>query len=234
MPSVRSPSNTLPVLYAAALLVSVFLIVPARFGGATFLAVYTGIVDAHSSSVNERSTHGDPLTLEELSRLQPGDIIMRRGDGPLSTVIVNLLGDSTGLSHSGVLVRASDREWHVIHSISSSISETGRDGVQIEPLERFVQQSVGGTTIVTRLRANTDTRLSMEEKARHYLEQQIPFDTGFRRGTENGLYCSELIARILPDSVRKQEGVLVEHRGIIGFESFLQTRWFEVVVDLRR
>lgn len=230
----RSPSNTLPVLYAAALLISVFLIVPARFGGATLLAVYTGIVDADSNSVNGRSTRGDPLSAEELSLLQPGDIIMRRGDGPLSTVIVNVLGDSTGLSHSGVLVRASDREWHVIHSISSSISETGLDGVQIEPLDRFVQQSVAGTTIVTRLRADADTRFAMEKKARHYLEEQVRFDTGFRPGTENGLYCSELIARILPDSLREQEGVIVEHRGIIGFESFLQPHWFEVVVDLRR
>ncbi|HLU51258.1 MAG TPA: YiiX/YebB-like N1pC/P60 family cysteine hydrolase [Flavobacteriaceae bacterium] len=136
------------------------------------------------------------LSREDLSLLQEGDFILRRGFGFFSDMIARQLNDSyIDVTHAGILVKK-DNRWHVIHSLSSDV--TPEDGMQIQDLNTFLHYSRPGKIIITRAKnATLEDNLMIVERAYHYLDRQIPFDHKGNFEEDDKLYCSELIWRIL-------------------------------------
>lgn len=183
--------------------------------------------EAHRAT---RETAGDPLSPEQVALLEPGDFILRRGVGVMSRVIVGVLGGDEGFSHSGILYRDDQGQWMVVHSVSRTLAE--RDGVQEEPLHSFVRQSVSRSTAVVRLRASRETRDEMVAAALEVLASGAPFDTTFQLDNP-AVYCSELLWRALPEDVRHGAALFHNPGGVLRFESFLDPRYFERIVDRR-
>lgn len=167
---------------------------------------------------------------KEIRLLQPGDFILRRGTGLASLLIVNLLGGNTGISHSGVLYEDSNGEWFVIHSVSRALSD--HNGLQAESLKVFATNSVPGSTVIVRVRASVEDREQIVRVAKDLLSQRVPFDPSF--GLDNGaIYCSELLLLALPANIRQRTMVFQNPGNVIRFESFLDSRYFEIIVDKR-
>lgn len=200
------------------------------FLAAGFFFLFTNYGSGFISGSN--ASPGDPLPPDVLTRIQSGDIIMRRGTSFVSSMIVEILGDPPGFSHCGILVPAENEGWQVIHSVSRSLSDL--DGVQIEALESFVRNSIPGSTTLVRLRSSfAPTDQSLADRARTILAQGYGFDNLFRLGVENGVYCSELLWLILPSQVLAESLKFQEPGHIIRFESFLDDRFYEVIYDAR-
>lgn len=134
------------------------------------------------------------LSADDKALLRDGDIILRRGEGMLSSIIVRNLNDTVDASHCGIIIKRGD-SLDVIHCLSSEVSET--DGVQICSLDEFTNESVPGSISVVRCRKDSTNCLS--ESAEYYLNVGKQFDKQFDMNDSTKFFCSEMILRILND-----------------------------------
>jgi hypothetical protein len=136
------------------------------------------------------------LNDDELSLIQEGDIILRRGFGFFSDLVSTRLNDSIiDVTHAGILTFMNGK-WCVIHSLSSDV--TPIDGMQIQSLEKFLRYSQPNKIIVSRIKNLTpENGQSITTLAKDYLRRKIPFDHKGDYENDDQLYCTELIWRIL-------------------------------------
>ena len=161
------------------------------------------------------------LTVEDKALFREGDIVLRRGEGLLSSFIVRQLHDTVPASHCGILVRHAG-EWEVIHTLSLDVSET--DGMQRCSLDAFMDDCVPGSLCV--LRCLSDTSGCLASYARYYLAMQKPFDRQFNLSDTTAFFCSELPYRILKDRLKIN---LTPPDGSLKFSAFFNPSYFRVV-----
>lgn len=133
------------------------------------------------------------LFIYSTDSLQRGDIVLRRGYGMVSDLIVARLKDSVDLSHCGILSIDSTGSYKVIHSLSKSVSKF--DGMQVCSLQEFVQDARPESLRAVRHK-EIEGRL-IEAQALAYLKQGIPFDHAFNINDSSAFYCSELPIHII-------------------------------------
>lgn len=162
--------------------------------GITFLVSCT-------NSHLKRDSYIYALTPNELSLLREGDILLRQGHGMVSRMIVETLREEIPLSHVGLLtIDPTDGQFKVIHSVSQSISYF--DGIQIQDLKSFLQDSKPNTLVVVRYRSLEQGGVAPEEVSRsafQYLEMQVPFDYDFDFSCSDSFFCTELITKVMWD-----------------------------------
>jgi hypothetical protein len=165
-----------------------------------FFTIITFLV-ACSGTDQKRDFFDYNLTSEEMALLREGDILLRKGYGFVSSMIVKTLEEEIPVSHVGILVKdPNDRQFKVIHSVSQTISDA--DGVQKQDLQSFVRDSQPNTLIVVRYR---DTELydrgtqKISERAIHYLKEKVPFDYAFDFDNTDKFFCTEFIGRVIGD-----------------------------------
>jgi hypothetical protein len=120
--------------------------------------------------------------------IQSGDIILRKGYGLVSEIIVFQLNDSVEVSHCGIISLNEKGEFDVIHSLSQKVSE--HNGMQICSLAEFMDDSKIESVRV--LRYNNDNSSLIEHYAKFYLKQGIYFDENFDMSDTTSFYCMEL------------------------------------------
>jgi len=203
------------------------------------LAIFVAVFLLHFFTYNLRSevtrdleVYG--LSLQEISLLKDGDLILRHGYGLVSDGIVQTLNEKYHVSHVGILVQCDTCEYgfKVIHCVSQSLYPV--DGVQDQSLSQFFWDSQKNSIIVVRFKlANDSTRHLITKKAKEYLDRHVPFDHEFNILDTNSLYCSEL-----PWLVFKH----VFHVDIFGdinpksldhlkFSHFWDPRFFDVIIN---
>ncbi|MDD3876817.1 MAG: YiiX/YebB-like N1pC/P60 family cysteine hydrolase [Bacteroidales bacterium] len=170
------------------------------------------------------------LTKSEIAMLQDGDIILRHGYGFVSDMIVETLKDNYDVSHCAIFVK-DDSTNNVIHAVSQSLSEY--DGVQIQSLRRFINDSKKNSVIVLRYKTKpNESHSAISERARYYLDKKIPFDSGFDIKDSTEFFCTELIWKVFLDAynVDIYEGKY-DRTGseFLKFDIFFNPELFEVV-----
>lgn len=144
-------------------------------------------------SVNASQTVSLPDSI--LKNLQPGDILIRKGGGPLSYQLMEISHEN--YSHCGVVVKQNGR-WMVIESIAASQNHL-TDGVQINPLENFLRLAVDSSLFICRAIIDITKNEMIASRAFYYLSKKIPFDHRFNIVDTNQFYCSELLLHIFRD-----------------------------------
>lgn len=175
------------------------------------------------------------LSHEELSLLQPGDIILRQGNGAVSHAISEFLDEEIRVSHVALLSQGEEGNWQVIQSISKRVSNT--DGLQTQDLATFVSESKTNTIVVVRFKgyqSEPGLNLRIEQAALNYLDQQVPFDHSFSLEDSTRFFCSELIWRLFlneagVDIFEKMDKEVRRER--LRFASFFDTDHFEVIIN---
>jgi hypothetical protein len=136
------------------------------------------------------------LTLDEKAQLQEGDIIFRRGFGIISDAIVEYIPSRFPVSHCGIVVKDSLKKLMVIHTVSNTLVAV--DGMQQDPLDKFVKESHRNSIIVVRYRSKDNAvAKKIADQAKEYLSQKIPFDHSFDCKDSTEFFCTELIYRVL-------------------------------------
>ena len=183
------------------------------------------------ASENTKSVYY-PMSPKEQSILQNGDIIMRQGYGFFSRTIVKLQKCDYPVTHCGMIQLDSlNRPW-VIHSLSSSVSEN--DGIQIEPLQKFLNESVPHTVFVSRFKGEDTIRNQLIERANYYLTKKVPFDHSFDKADTNEMYCTELFYHIFTDVLQYdifEKQFQQNTTGIYDLTTFLDPEHFELIVN---
>lgn len=129
----------------------------------------------------------------DVSLLQEGDIIFRRGTDSISKAI--LTGDSrANYSHVGLIIMRG-KEAFVVHAIPAE-TQGEQDAVKIEPLSVFVSASRAAAIAVLRLRNGMQANYNVSEVV-DYATSRVgrPFDYHFDDSEDSSLYCTELVWR---------------------------------------
>lgn len=169
-----------------------------------------------------------PLSAEEKGLLRHGDILMRQGYGMFSEYLVSAQDVPYPVSHCAMLINDGGT-WKVVHALSSSVAEL--DGVQKQPLQRFLNESVPNTLMVMRLRADTDTIRRISNQLERYAALKVPFDHQFNNADTAKLYCSEVFHRSFRNVYRRDIFHLEDDDAVYPLTVFQDTTWFEVVLN---
>lgn len=149
----------------------------------------------------QKNLNIERLSQENLAKLQPGDIILRRGYGFFSDMISKKLNNSVfDVTHAGILYKDGEN-WKVIHSLSSKVSDF--DGVQEQNLQEFLFHSMPNKLLIVRVKdISFENQQKIVERAQFYLKKQIPFDENGIIDNTEALYCTELIWQILDNDLK--------------------------------
>ena len=127
--------------------------------------------------------------------LRSGDLILQRGAGLSSDLIVAALAESVPFSHIGVVTER-DGGLVVVHTINGSLGD--HDGVQVHRLDDFVRLSRAGSAAAFRpLWPDDQVRTRFVALVEAALSQRLPFDNGYSWLTDDAQYCGELVAKAL-------------------------------------
>ena len=171
------------------------------------------------------------LSEKDSNQLREGDIILRRGNGFVSSVINELFQTGYNLSHCAFLTNENGK-WYVIHTVSSELSNF--DGVQKESLEKFVLESVPRTIITVRLKDKNLDPLKPLMFARNYLKQKIAFDDKFDLSDSTKFYCTELIYKAYLNAFKKDlfsSRFKTDHPNFLSINAFLDTTLFDIIIN---
>ncbi len=178
-----------------------------------------------------------------------GDVILRRGKGPLSSVIAWYLHDGTHCSHCALIVGKKDlagagclfpekrigfgetsadigrENILVVHSVAAGLS--GVNGVQLETLRGFLRHSAPGTDAVYRPCMDDAVRMRTIAAAADAVNKAVPFDNLYRSGNQDAMYCSSFLIRIFSQAGWEGCRSLQTRHGILCFSSFSDPRRYQ-------
>jgi len=187
-----------------------------RFGLILFLLVGSILIAFNflksSSSRPLKEDFYYVLSKEEKEQLQTGDIILRRGYGFVSTMILRMMQEEMPVTHLGIVIRDND-SLKVAHSLSSTVSN--QDGLRLQQIDSFTHNSHDNSLLITRLKNIQPSDLEkIEKQVAYYHKKQVPFDHSFDYKDTTAHYCSEFIWRVyehnlqllkVADSISKDE-----------------------------
>lgn len=166
-------------------------------------------------------------------KLKDGDIIIRKGDGPLSYHLMNSTKEE--YTHCGIIYKGSEK-WKVIHSMGGEISKDEIDGVQTMDLDKFIEYSADSMLYICRPIFMDSAGVKIVERANHYLNLKVPFDHSFSLLSKEKLYCSELLYHIFKDINNGKNLFVVKkkHKSyMLMFSTFFKLENFTKVYDLK-
>jgi hypothetical protein len=122
---------------------------------------------------------------------QPGDVVLRQGDGVWSRFFAGLNRRDRRFSHAGIVIRT-DHGWQVVHAEADDLGRDGR--VRADAWTVFVGRAAD--VAVLRLSdPGQQERLAVAAAA--LARAGLGFDLDFRLDTPDRVYCTELVWRAL-------------------------------------
>ncbi|MGB6269108.1 MAG: YiiX/YebB-like N1pC/P60 family cysteine hydrolase [Olleya sp.] len=171
------------------------------------------------------------LSPTEKAKLQNGDIILRRGYGLVSTMILKMMDEDYDVTHLGVIINQNDT-LKVAHALSSSVSN--QDGLRLQAIDSFVHNSHDRTILVTRLK-NIDSikQQNIVHQMAYYKKKNLPFDHSFNYKDSTEHYCSELIWRIYEHNLKilKVSDTVSDDHKYNSLKTFYNTNYFDVIIN---
>jgi len=166
------------------------------------------------------------------NKLEEGDIIIRKGNGPLSFHIMNATKEE--YSHCGVIVKEGET-WRVIHSMGGSVSKKEKDGLQIMDLDQFVSHAADSMLFICRATFQDSLGMKIRNGAYNFLEEEAPFDHSFNLFTRDKIYCSELLFYILRDATGENQMIIrKKHKSyLLLFETFFNEDKYKPIFHLK-
>ncbi len=206
-------------------------------GTAAFLAIFSFLfVGCGTESNGEESVkyvHVPPVIPDSVyNKLADGDIILRKGSGPLSFHIMNATKEE--YSHCGIIVKENET-WRVIHAMGGSVSKKEKDGVQIMDLDKFVSYAADSMLFICRATFQDSLGVQMRDEAYKYLADETPFDHGFNLFSKDKIFCSELLFYILRDLTGENQFIIRRKKKsyLLLFETFFNEEKYKPIFHLK-
>ncbi|MCB9224056.1 MAG: hypothetical protein H6582_07780 [Crocinitomicaceae bacterium] len=189
--------------------------------------------DENLEQQTEKYVHVPPSLPEDVyNKLQPGDCILRKGNGPLSYHLMNTTKED--YSHGGIIVKDGN-DWKVIHTLGGSASTDEVDGIQLCDLDEFVAHAADSMLYICRPIFADSAGSKVADRAWFYLDQEIPFDHSFSMFSTDKWYCTELLYYVFKDVNGKNVfDIKKKHKSyMLMFSTFFHREKFEPVFHLK-
>lgn len=161
--------------------------------------------------------------------LQPGDILFRKGLEAASHIVMGL-DRASGYSHVGIIT-GQPGDLKVVHAVPAEGTDE-IDRVKQDRLADFIRPDRATAFAVYRLndignRKSEGIRLEVSRRAEHIAARQTPFDSQYDLGSDDRLYCTELVWKLYKDAgatlqVRPQRVEMPFFSKVVLFPSALQ------------
>jgi len=122
--------------------------------------------------------------------IKTGDIVLKRGKGRISKMIVNYFKEKVPISHCGIVICSPDSTY-VVHSVSGSYAR--KDGVQTILLNSILDDCTPNYFYIVRKKDTQEKGELFANKAIEYLNQNIAFDDQADNVDKKKMSCTELI-----------------------------------------
>ncbi len=167
-----------------------------------------------------------------MDSLKGGEIILRKGRGFLSEVIVELTGEDLQYSHAGIIIK-SDTSLFIIHTLSNEVSNI--DGVQTSSIPHFLEDVSDSSLCILKPNVSPTQQLLIQKSALNYLKEQAPFDYAFNNETKDKLHCMELVHDVILTGINKELIIPTKKIGVsfYPFSTFFNTPNFEILYEMK-
>ncbi len=167
------------------------------------------------------------------SLIKEGDILLRQGQGPLSTHIVRYMDEKHPLSHCGIVCKVNNK-LTIVHCISEELS--GIDGVQTQSIPDFFADVADSNIAIIRPMLNSSQRIKFVSEAKRYLNRKIKFDHDFNFKDTTKLYCSEMVYYCYKNSTKKDPFEFKKNWNVdlMKFDSFFKSTYFTTVWQAKK
>lgn len=155
-----------------------------------------------SSSGSRAGFLSDP---SELRKIHSGDIILREGKSFVSQVFKNFSFTDKHFSHSGI-VFVMNGKYYVCHVVAAEGKRS--DKIRLEPLASFCNPAENISWAVYRTSVDG---AKIDKQVVRFLSQKIAFDTDFSLQSDDRMYCSELVYKILTEANQNKKFINLSH-----------------------
>lgn len=181
-------------------------------------------------SAKKDSTANDSLPLRELTLLQEGDILMRKGYGNISDFIADFLNEKYQVTHCGFILLGGYNEAHILHTVSNDSVEH----LFVEPLRDYIQQSQLNSLVAVRLKGTNQQRNAVVNEAKRLLKKKIPFDMAFNDNDTTEMYCAEMMAYVFKQVYQEDlmpRRAVYKPIDVLHMDNFFEPKYFEVLFN---
>lgn len=175
---------------------------------------------------NERQSLS--ITNLNFDGLETGDIVLKRGNGRISKMIVDFFKEKIPLSHCGVIVCSPDSVF-VVHSVAGSYAR--KDGVQTILLSDLLKDCKPNFFYIVRKKVAKKDREVFANKALAFSTQNIPFDDLAENKDKKKMSCTELLYWCEIESYGKSDitSVNITGKEVFVFNGFLDTAKYDII-----
>lgn len=168
-----------------------------RVVAAALMAVSLTVVAyrIHSSSVSaEVAPRTAGAALPDPKLLRQGDIVLRTGKGIISGLLQKMSLRDRSFSHAGILLDSCG-QWFVLHMLGGEGSAP--QDLRLEPLGSFCGPENSDSAAVFRLTDSERIRRDIVTECWKLMLQSPRFDERFDLATDDELYCTEMVYKVL-------------------------------------
>ncbi len=165
------------------------------------------------------------------SNLKDGDLVLREGKGLVSEMFSKFSIHDPHYSHAGVLLFENEKPY-VYHVIGSS--DGGKGGLKKESLADFCASTTNYSFAVYRTALLNDKANVLKHFFNLLGSNHITFDEHFDLRTDNELYCSEMIYKmVLEISGNSLPKTKFKNGEYIAIDNLYLNQWFTKITEYK-
>jgi hypothetical protein len=164
----------------------------------------------------------------DFNGIKTGDIVLKRGRGRISKMIVDHFKEEIPLSHCGVVICEKDSTF-IVHSIAKGYAK--KDGVQTILLNDFLNDCQAKYFYIVRQKTTEEKRQEFAQKAIEYSQKNIPFDDEANNDNPNEMSCTELIYWCQKETFGYSDltSVKIANNNVFVFNALLDTSKYNII-----
>jgi Permuted papain-like amidase enzyme, YaeF/YiiX, C92 family len=173
----------------------------------SYISIVLSFIIVFSCNQNQNSLASDPRTasivkdsiklhLDNLKNIcQPGDLIVRLGDDFVSDRIRYVSVTDHSYSHAGIIVMHNNKKM-VCHIYPDGYL-TGADTIHFDLIDSFLNIKTNLKCALYRYDLSDSEKINVQAELNKYHNRNVHFDKTYELETDDKLYCSEMIYKVL-------------------------------------
>ncbi len=137
----------------------------------------------------------------DYTTLRTGDLIFRHGRGAISNMLMAFSRREAKYSHAGI-ISIENKKVFVYHAIGGE--ENSSNKLRKDPLDVFCNPNDVHSFGIFRLDLDSLQLLEVDSLSKNYFMHGLEFDTKFDMATDDRMYCSEFVYKVIMHVVRNE------------------------------
>ena len=193
-----------------------------------FLIILSFFLNSCSNAPTQEKEERLSMASCNFDGIKSGDIVLKRGKGPVSKMITDYFKEKVPISHCGVIICAPDSIF-VVHSVAGSYAR--KDGVQTILLKDMLNDCRPNYFYIVRKKTSNEERENFASKALSFSTQNIAFDNEADNKDKTKMSCTELIYWSQMESYGESDLTTIKagDREIYVFNALLDTAKYEII-----